>query len=94
MTVLMVSTAPDRPSYDKVAGIVDLVADRPAGLVLHAASELPDGSVQIVDVWESAEHAEAFGRDRIFPAFAAAGVLEQMTNQPPPVPYPTIDMVR
>jgi len=94
MTVLLVSSAPDRSSYDKVAGIVDLVADRPAGLVLHAASELPDGTVQIVDVWESAEHADAFGRDRIFPAFAAAGVLEQMTSQPPPVAHPTIDVVR
>jgi heme-degrading monooxygenase HmoA len=56
-----------------VSSRVDVAGDRPAGLVLHTAGEAADGSTRIVTVWESAEHAEAFQRDRLFPAFEATG---------------------
>ena len=47
MTVVMMSTAPDRDEYDRVSKFVNISGDRPAGLILHAAAELPTGEVQI-----------------------------------------------
>jgi hypothetical protein len=74
-----------------VTNRVDLASDRPAGLILHAASETETGQVQIVDVWESAEHAGAFARARLFPAFEAAGVMHEIQSRPQPVPYEPFD---
>jgi heme-degrading monooxygenase HmoA len=60
--------------------------------VLHTAGEGADGTTRIVTVWESAEHAEAFQRDRLFPAFEATGA---MGDGPPPEPerFETFDYV-
>jgi hypothetical protein len=37
-------------------------------MIIHTACELPGGGIRIVDVWDSREAQEAFGRDRIAPA--------------------------
>jgi len=50
MPIVSISTAPNRALYEQVIEKVDLAGQRPDGLVLHAASELPEGEVQIVDV--------------------------------------------
>ena len=73
MTVVMVSTAPDRDVYDRVSKFVNISGDRPAGLILHAAAELPTGEVQIFDVWDSEESISAFAEQRMMPAFTEAG---------------------
>lgn len=86
MPVVQVSTAPSRADYEAVNNHLD-VSERPDGLILHAASETDDGQVQIVDVYESAQQLEAFARDRLFPAFEAAGVMQTVMSQPRPQAY-------
>jgi hypothetical protein len=91
--VLQVSTARSRAEYDLVRGAV-FAGDRPPGLLAHAASELPDGSVQIVDVFESRETLERFGRERISPAFVTFGLPGIAERGGPPPSYQTIDWIR
>ncbi len=73
MPIVFISQAPSRELYEQVAAETHVDAERPAGLVVHTASELADGSVRIIDVWESQEDVDAFERDRLGPAFAAVG---------------------
>jgi hypothetical protein len=93
MPIVSLSTAPSRTLYEQVTKEVDLAGNRPAGLVLHAASELPGGEVQIVDVWESAAACEAFTTSRLFPAFAAVGVLEMVQAGPGPALSEAFDYI-
>ncbi|MEA2126428.1 MAG: hypothetical protein QOI80_3210 [Solirubrobacteraceae bacterium] len=76
MPLILIAEAKNREIYDAVASQANIAADRPAGLVLHSAGETETGAVRIVDVWESAEHAAAFERDRLFPAMREAGMPE------------------
>jgi hypothetical protein len=88
MALLQVSSAPSRQDYDRVVAIL---GDAPVpGRLIHAAAELPDGTVQIVDVFESPEAIEAFG-SRIIPALAQSGMLDR-PNVPRPTPHETIDL--
>lgn len=88
MTLLQIAYAPNRHAYDSVAEI--LGAGRPPGRLVHAAAELPDGRIQIVDVFESQEALDTFG-EVIMGAFAKAGLLEQMMEAGPPVPCETFE---
>jgi quinol monooxygenase YgiN len=72
MPLLQVSSAPSRAVYEAVDNVVGLTSNRPAGMLLHAAAEQADGTVVIVDVWESSDAMDAFERGRLLPAFAAA----------------------
>ena len=86
MPVVIVSYAPSRELYDAVSSRLGLAdGEHPDGRILHAASETEDGRVEIVDVYESAAAATAFESERLFPAFKAAGVLEQAMNGDRPV---------
>jgi hypothetical protein len=93
MTIIQVTTAPSREQYEQVVKAVDL-SDRPAGLILHAAAELPTGEVQIVDVYDSMEAAASFRDNRLFPAFKEVGVLEMVQASPQPPPLEIFDLVR
>jgi hypothetical protein len=93
MPVVQVSRADSRAMYEGVSNRLGLAEDRPAGLILHAASETASGEVEIVDVWESAEQAGAFERERLFPAFEAVGVMDQLASRPQPVAYEPFDYV-
>jgi hypothetical protein len=73
MPIVMVSHAPSRDLYERVAAEAHIDAERPEGLIVHTASEIADGTVRIVDVWESEEHVEEFERTRLAPAFQAVG---------------------
>jgi hypothetical protein len=92
MAIVQLSTAPSRADYERVAQIVDIAGDRPAGLMLHAASELSNGEVQIVDVWDTAESIAEFSRNRILPAFAQVGMVDR-ANQNGPTRSDTINLV-
>ncbi|GAC1380542.1 MAG: hypothetical protein NVSMB48_06800 [Marmoricola sp.] len=93
MPVVQVAFAPSRAEYEKVRGLLNLEADPPSGSIHHNAAELPSGEVQIIDVWESRADAAAFG-ERIFKAFAEAGVLEMvMERGGPPELHEVIDMM-
>ena len=93
MPVVQIARAESRAAYDAVARELDMAADRPEGLILHAASENSDGTVQIVDVYESQEQLQAFGRERLFPVFEALGLMDRIAAQGPPVPCEAFDLV-
>jgi hypothetical protein len=93
MPIVQLSHADSRAEYDAVTQLLDFSANRPAGLILHAASETPTGTVEIVDVWASAEHAAAFEREHLFPAFEATGLMAQIGARPQPVAYEPFDYV-
>jgi hypothetical protein len=87
MTVVMLSTAPSRVLYERVAGVIDTSSNMPDGLILHTATEVGDGSVHIIDVWETRDEAEHFAANRLAPAIAA--VAEGLdSDQPPPASEP------
>ena len=88
MPVAMVSYADSKAEYDAVP---DVMTPKPEGLLVHAASELPDGRVQIVDVWQDQAKAQSFAENVLFPAFQRAGLLDQMMAAPQPVAYETFD---
>ena len=92
MTLMLVSNAPSRDAYDATERLVDVTGHRPPGLLVHAAAETGDGTVLIVDIWESEAAMDAFERDRLFPAFAAGGMGEAM--QAPPTGHSIFSLVR
>jgi quinol monooxygenase YgiN len=82
VAVVQVTNAPSRQAYDSMEQAVNVAGERPAGLIVHAAAETEDGSVLIVDVWESDAAMDAFERERLFPAFQAGGMGELMRALP------------
>ena len=72
----------DAATYDAVNEKAGVDADPPAGLIFHCAGET-DGKWQIVDVWESEEHARRFDEERLGPA------IESVMGMRPPAPPPT-----
>ena len=56
--------------YDAVNDKLGVLGDPPEGLVMHAAGEL-DGQWQIVEAWQSEEHATRFDDARLTPAIEA-----------------------
>ena len=72
MAILLTETLPESVTMEMVdAATVEAnaKADPPAGLIVHVAYA-ESGRVHIVDVWESLEAYEQFGRDRLGPAMA------------------------
>jgi uncharacterized protein YciU (UPF0263 family) len=58
--------------------------DPPDGMLVHTHFE-KDGHVQVVDVWESAEHHQRFTESRLMPAMtkvAAANGVELPEGEP------------
>lgn len=64
--IVLIGHAPSRVMYDAVDKV--LGSEVPAGCIVHTATEEADGTVRIVDVWESREAADAFERDKLNPA--------------------------
>ena len=94
MPVVQVGRADNRAQYEAVASQLDMAWNRPQGLILHAACETNEGDVQIVDVWESAEAAQAVAQERLFPIFEAVGIMETVLERGAPSPYEAFDLVR
>src|SRR3954467_1588451 len=69
-------------SYDQVQDKINTEGDPPEGLIVHTASEV-DGKLKIVDVWESEEHADRFGRERLGPAIME-GAGDEVGGPPEP----------
>lgn len=76
----------DREAYDKVNEHMDADATPPEGLLMHSAGDV-DGVWQIVDVWESEEHAQRFDRERLGPAIAAVTGAAPPSGHPPTTVY-------
>jgi hypothetical protein len=71
MAIVLITTAPSREAYEQLTDEVGHGA--PPGCIVHTASEV-DGSVRIVDVWESREAIDEFFQSRLGPAFAKFGI--------------------
>jgi len=71
-------------TYDRVNQQAGVDAEPPEGLIVHTAGD-HNGQWQIIDVWESEEHADRFGRERLGPAIEAV-----MGGAPPSEPETTV----
>lgn len=68
MTVLKIIQPPvSKEVYDAVSAKVNTQGDPPDGLILHCAGDA-NGTWQIIEVWESEEHADRFADERLAPA--------------------------
>jgi hypothetical protein len=67
--------------YDAVNEEARVKEDAPAGMIFHCAGET-DGKWQIIDVWESQEHARRFDDERLGPA------IEKVIGMRPPASPP------
>jgi hypothetical protein len=83
MAIIRITQPPmlDRDTYDAVNAAVGVDETPPEGLLVHTAGEV-DGRLQIVDVWESEEHARRFDSERLGPA------IEQVAGGAPPSGQP------
>ena len=68
--------------YEAVNAKMGVDANPPGGLLLHCAGEV-EGRWQIVDVWESEQHAQRFDSERLVPA------IEAVVGSPPQGPPTT-----
>ncbi len=60
----------------------------PAGRSFHVASELADGGMMIIDIWDSREQFDAFGKTLI-------PILEKNGIDPArPKVYPTVNVIK
>ena len=71
MAVVFTTHAPSRPIYEELSAFVE-DGSKPAGLIVHTATEQADGTVKIVDVWETQEALDAFG-ERLMKGFEHVG---------------------
>jgi len=64
--------------YDRVNEVLGFRsdADAPDGLIEHTAAVNEDGSLVIVDLWESPEQLEAFVGERLMPAIEEVGIAQ------------------
>jgi hypothetical protein len=62
--------------YEAVNEKAGVAADPPEGLIFHCAGDA-GGNWQILDVWESQEHARRFDEERLTPA------IESVIGAPP-----------
>jgi hypothetical protein len=69
--------------YAAVVAKLDLESEHPLGLMSHAAGQA-EGAWQIVEIWDSAEYARRFDRERLIPA------IESVTGSPPPADVSTV----
>ncbi len=94
MAVVQISKAPSREAYEGINK--GLEADggpvKPAGLIVHTASELPSGEVFIADVWETPEALASF-TERIGKVFEAQGLAEMVAAGPAPEVYTPFNVI-
>lgn len=92
MAIVQVSNAASRNAYEAIDRLLDLTSNRPTGMLMHTASENADGSVLLVDVWESDDAMDLFEKERLFPALEAGGQGAAM--QEPPTRHQVFKLVQ
>jgi hypothetical protein len=65
--------------HDQVAETLNYPADWPDGLIAHSAYEV-DGHLVVSEVWESRQHFDRYGEQRLQPAVAET--LGDRANEP------------
>lgn len=73
MSFIHVTSTPGHGLADYEKVIDALGPESVAGRISHTVGEA-NGSLCIVDVWESQAAADRFAADRLFPAFQSSGV--------------------
>jgi hypothetical protein len=68
--------------YDATQAKVGANENPPDGLLMHSVGEV-DGSWQIIDVWESEQHAQRFDDERLGP------VISELVGEAPRAPVNT-----
>ena len=58
---------------DALNAAIDPAGNPPEGLIFHASGPV-DGGWGVLDFWESREHFDRFGMERIGPAAASVGI--------------------
>lgn len=59
--------------YEKTRDVVQWETETPDGAIFHVAW-FDDGGVNVLDVWETAEHFQAFVEERLRPATTQVGI--------------------
>ena len=87
MAIAMLVDNPDgsQETYERVLG--KLGVERPFGGLVHIAGPSPNGGWRVIEVFESEEDVRRFVKERMVPAFQAAGA----TPPPPPELWPVHD---
>jgi hypothetical protein len=87
MAIIRISQPPiTREMYDAVNAKLGVDSAPPEGLIMHSAGEY-DGVWQIVDVWETEEHARRFDAERLTPAIEAVPGITTPEAPPNPAVY-------
>jgi hypothetical protein len=71
MKWITVATPPFR-SIEQFDAVLAKLGGNPDGLEQRYVGTAEDGSIRVVSLWESREHAERFRSERLGPALAAA----------------------
>jgi hypothetical protein len=69
--------------YDAVTDKMGFAKEPPEGLIFHSAGEL-EGRFQVFNVWETAEQAHRFARERLRPAQVEIMGEERLAGMPDP----------
>ncbi len=77
------STEATWADYEEIVKALNVDANPPAGLIVHAAGEV-NGKWQSVDVWESQADYDRFREERLMPAVIQAMGEEAVAAGPPP----------
>jgi len=98
MARVSIGHAPNREMYDAVNQAMNDAngGEMPMspGLIVHTASELDDGRIQIVQVWESGEAEQNFVDNFLMPAFQKVGVPEEAMAAGTPERTETFELMR
>jgi hypothetical protein len=60
----------DRETYETMRAMLDIDRQHPLGLIMHGASEV-DGTMQVAQIWDSAEYARRFDEELLKPVLQA-----------------------
>jgi hypothetical protein len=85
MAVLIDQVLPGIPRQmvEALAKEMDVHANPPPGLIVHVATEVPEG-VRIVDVWESLAEYDRFRAETLDPSAERLMAAQGQTSQPMP----------
>ena len=73
MTILrIVNRGLSRDLYQAMREAMDIDRKHPLGLIMHGVSEVEDGTMQVAQIWDSAEYAQRFDEEILKP------VLEEL----------------
>ena len=72
MTILrIVNRGLSREQYQAAREMMDIDRKHPLGLIMHGASEVGDGMIQVAQIWESEEYARRFDEELLRPVLEA-----------------------